>query len=97
MFAKEVRLLFPGAQRMNRGGHVVDDLVRVARANDVSDLVIVHEHRGEPDGLVISHLPFGPTAFFELSNVVRMRLGLGGFCAGVRRWGLVWTFRGRPG
>ncbi len=64
MFAKEVRLLFPGAQRMNRGGHIIDELVKVARANDVTDLIIVHEHRGEPAGLVVSHLPYGPTAFF---------------------------------
>ena len=25
---------------------------------------------GQPDGLIISHLPFGPTAYFGLSNVV---------------------------
>ena len=25
---------------------------------------------GEPDGLIISHLPFGPTAYFGISNVV---------------------------
>lgn len=30
----------------------------------------MHEHRGEPDGLVISHMPHGPTAFFGLMNVV---------------------------
>lgn len=69
-FAKEVRLLFPGSQRMNRGGHVINELVDVCRANDVTDLVLVHEHRGEPDGLVVCHLPHGPTTFFELSNVV---------------------------
>ena len=69
-FAKEVRLLIPNAQRMNRGGHVVEDLVKACQAHEVSDLVIVHEHRGEPDALIISHMPFGPTAYFTLSNVV---------------------------
>lgn len=69
-FAKEVRLIFPNAQRMNRGGHVIEELVNVCRANEVTDLVIVHEHRGEPDGLIVCHLPHGPTAFFELANVV---------------------------
>jgi UTP:GlnB (protein PII) uridylyltransferase len=44
--------------------------VRVARANEVTDLIIVHEHRGEPDGLVVCHLPFGPTAYFGLMNCV---------------------------
>ena len=45
-------------------------LVRPAWRFQVSDLVIVHEHRGEPDGVVICHLPFGPTASFSMSNVV---------------------------
>jgi len=69
-FLKEMRLVFPGAQRMNRGGHIVKELMDVARAHDISDVIIVHEHRGEPDGLVVCHLPFGPTAYFGLSNVV---------------------------
>lgn len=42
----------------------------MARTNDVTDIVIVHEHRGEPDGMIISHLPYGPTAYFGLKNVI---------------------------
>ncbi|KAK0144559.1 U3 small nucleolar ribonucleoprotein IMP4 [Merluccius polli] len=70
MFAKEVKLLFPGAQRMNRGNHEVGSLVKACRANNVTDLVVVHETRGQPDGLMVCHLPFGPTAYFTLYNVV---------------------------
>ena len=33
-------------------------------------MVIVHEHRGKPDGMIVCHLPSGPTAFFGLHNVV---------------------------
>ncbi|KAH0628935.1 hypothetical protein JD844_010593 [Phrynosoma platyrhinos] len=51
MFAKEIKLIFPGAQRMNRGRHEMGALVRAY-------------------GLIISHLPFGPTAYFTLCNVV---------------------------
>ncbi|KAM9998967.1 hypothetical protein ACTFIZ_002519 [Dictyostelium cf. discoideum] len=69
-FTKELRMLFPNAQKMNRGAHVVKELVDACRANDVTDLVIAHEHRGEPVGLVISHLPYGPTAYFEIKNCV---------------------------
>lgn len=69
-FLKELRMLFPGAQRMNRGAYVVKDLMNLARSHEMSDVIIVHEHRGEPDGMVICHLPFGPTAYFGLSNVV---------------------------
>ncbi|XP_042307405.1 U3 small nucleolar ribonucleoprotein protein IMP4 isoform X2 [Sceloporus undulatus] len=70
MFAKEIKLIFPGAQRMNRGRHEMGALVRACKANGVTDLLIVHEHRGVPDGLIVSHLPFGPTAYFTLCNVV---------------------------
>mmetsp|Transcript_23105 Transcript_23105/g.66203 ORF Transcript_23105/g.66203 Transcript_23105/m.66203 type:complete len:376 (+) Transcript_23105:149-1276(+) len=68
-FAKELRLLFPTSQRINRGAYILKDLVRLCQTNDVTDLVIVHEHRGEPDGLIVSHLPYGPTAYFGLSEV----------------------------
>lgn len=69
-FAKEVRLLFPGSQRLNRGNLVLGDLVAACRSNEVTDVVILHEVRGEPSGMIVSHLPSGPTAFFNLSNVV---------------------------
>jgi len=69
-FLKELRLVFPNSQRINRGNAVIKELIEAARSNDFSDIVIVHEHRGEPDGLIVSHLPYDPTAYFGLSNVV---------------------------
>lgn len=69
-FAKELRILFPDAQRLNRGNLVIEQLVSACRANALTDIIVVHEHRGQPDGLIVSHLPYGPTAFFNLQNVV---------------------------
>jgi len=69
-FAKELKLVFPNAERMNRGNTVLSELVNACRAQDVTDLVIVHEHRGEPDGLVVCHLPYGPTCSFGVMNAV---------------------------
>lgn len=45
---QELKLVFPGAQRMNRGRHEVGALVRACKANGVTDLLVVHEHRGTP-------------------------------------------------
>uniref|UniRef100_A0A0K8UN37 Brix domain-containing protein ZK795.3 n=1 Tax=Bactrocera latifrons TaxID=174628 RepID=A0A0K8UN37_BACLA len=70
MFVKELRLIFPNAQRMNRGKNDLKQLVKLCCCNDVTDIIIVHEHRGIPDNIVISHLPNGPTAFFNISSVV---------------------------
>jgi U3 small nucleolar ribonucleoprotein protein IMP4 len=46
------------------------DLLPACLANNVTDLVIVHEHRGVPDAMIISHLPHGPTLSMTLHNVV---------------------------
>ncbi|XP_065173307.1 U3 small nucleolar ribonucleoprotein protein IMP4 isoform X2 [Atheta coriaria] len=69
-FVKEMRLIFPNAQRMNRGNYEMKQLIAACRANDVTDFIVVHEHRGIPDGLVVCHLPYGPTAYFNMSDVV---------------------------
>jgi U3 small nucleolar ribonucleoprotein protein IMP4 len=69
-FAKEIRLLLPTAVRLNRGNQILPNLVASVKANDMSDVVLLHEHRGTPTALTISHMPHGPTASFSLHNVV---------------------------
>ncbi|KAK7595581.1 hypothetical protein V9T40_013406 [Parthenolecanium corni] len=69
-FVKELRLIIPNSQRMNRGNYEMKQLVDACRANEITDFVIVHEHRGNPVGLIISHLPYGPTAYFNITDVV---------------------------
>ena len=32
--------------------------------------MVIQETRGQPDGLLVCHLPLGPTAYFTLSDVV---------------------------
>jgi U3 small nucleolar ribonucleoprotein protein IMP4 len=43
-----MRLVFPNSQRINRGNHVMKEIVEACRTNEVSDLIILHEHRGKP-------------------------------------------------
>ena len=69
-FAKEFRLLVPNAQRLNRGNYEFNQLMAACRANGVTDFMVLHEHRGQPDGLIVCHLPFGPTAYFTMSDLV---------------------------
>lgn len=68
--SQEMRLVFPNAHRINRGGYVMSDLVAACRTNNMTDLILLHEHRGVPDALVVSHFPHGPTVLFTLHNVV---------------------------
>jgi U3 small nucleolar ribonucleoprotein protein IMP4 len=69
-FAKEIRLLLPTSIRLNRGNMILPDLVSSANAAALTDMVLLHEHRGTPTAITVSHLPHGPTASFSLHNVV---------------------------
>ncbi|KAK9373293.1 anticodon-binding protein [Lipomyces chichibuensis] len=69
-FAKEIRLMFPTSVRLNRGNAVLPSLVKACQASSTTDLIVLHEHRGVPTALTISHFPHGPTASFSLHNVV---------------------------
>lgn len=48
----------------------VGELVDACRSSEFTDMIVVQETRGEPDGLIVCHLPLGPTAYFTLSNCV---------------------------
>ncbi|AMD19671.1 HCL480Wp [Eremothecium sinecaudum] len=68
--AKEIKLLFPTALRLNRGNYIMKNLADACRKSGTSDLIVLHEHRGVPTSLTVSHFPHGPTAYFTLHNVV---------------------------
>ncbi len=69
-FAKEMKLIIPNSQRINRGNYQTKQLIEACRANECTDLILLHETRGQPDAIQICHLPYGPTAYFTLYNVV---------------------------
>ncbi|EMR65678.1 putative u3 small nucleolar ribonucleoprotein imp4 protein [Eutypa lata UCREL1] len=72
-FSKEIRLLIPAkktAIRLNRGNLVLPELTRSAQGAGLTDIILLHEHRGVPTALTLSHFPHGPTASFSLHNVV---------------------------
>ncbi|ODV92303.1 hypothetical protein CANCADRAFT_84555 [Tortispora caseinolytica NRRL Y-17796] len=69
-FAKEIRLMLPTGIRLNRGSTVLTGLAGACRSSGTTDLVLLHEHRGVPTAITISHFPHGPTASFSLHNVV---------------------------
>ncbi|KAH0608665.1 uncharacterized protein H6S33_001799 [Morchella sextelata] len=69
-FSKEIRLLLPNSIRLNRGNTILPLLCTSCHSTSTSDLILLHEHRGTPTSLTISHFPHGPTALFSLHNVV---------------------------
>ncbi|AFP65401.1 U3 snoRNP protein, IMP4 (nucleomorph) [Chroomonas mesostigmatica CCMP1168] len=63
-FTKEIRYIFPNSKFLNRGSFFIKRLITTCLYNQGTDLIMIHEHRGNPDAFVISHLPKGPSAFF---------------------------------
>ena len=45
--------MFPNAQRLNRGNYVMTQLVQACVSNDITDLIIIHEHRGDPGNTAV--------------------------------------------
>eukprot|EP00873_Tetraselmis_striata_P029893 jgi/Tetstr1/450157/TSEL_037199.t1 len=60
-FLSELLLTFPLAEYYKRGGYQVKQIVKFASNRDYSDVVI--------NGMLVVHLPDGPTAHFRLSNL----------------------------
>jgi U3 small nucleolar ribonucleoprotein protein IMP4 len=69
-FTKELKWMIPNSKRINRGNLVIKDLSKLCKENKISDLIILFEHRGTPDGMLISKFPQGPTLTCSLHNVV---------------------------
>ena len=68
-FVKEMTRVVPNASPFWRKNSSIKKMVKQAIANKYTDIVIVNEDNRIPNGLVVSHLPDGPTAHFRLSNV----------------------------
>jgi U3 small nucleolar ribonucleoprotein protein IMP4 len=69
-FMQEMRIIIPNSYKLNRGNLVIKDLVQIAKEKEFTDIILLHENRGQPDGLILTHLPYGPTIYFGLYNVV---------------------------
>ena len=67
---------------------ILPELSRAASAAGVSDVCVLHEHRGVPTALTVAHLPHGPTARFALGGVV-LRADIAGAGDGAKVQGRV--------
>ncbi|EFJ47652.1 hypothetical protein VOLCADRAFT_42845, partial [Volvox carteri f. nagariensis] len=71
-FLSEMLELLPCAEYYKRNGFPLKKIVKFAANRDYTDLLVVNEDRkqaGIINGLLLVHLPDGPTAHFRLSNL----------------------------
>lgn len=69
IFGRELTRIFPNSISLYRNRSGVKKIVKSAIKKEYTDILVINENRKEPDGLLIIHLPNGPTAHFKLSNV----------------------------
>ncbi len=66
---KELSRIIPNSEPVWRRNASIKKTVHQAVSKGFTDLVVINEDNRIPNGMLISHLPNGPTASFRLSNV----------------------------
>lgn len=69
IFGRELTRIIPNSKSLYRNRSGVKKMVKSAVKEGYTDILVVNENRKEPDGLLVIHLPNGPTAHFKISNV----------------------------
>ncbi|KAL5280188.1 F44G4.1 family protein [Megaselia abdita] len=69
LFGIELSRIFPNTLVKVRNRSSVKKICKSAEREGFTDVIIVNEDRRQPNGLLIMHLPDGPTAHFKVSNV----------------------------
>lgn len=68
-FGKELHRIIPNSLAKVRNKSSLKKICKSAIREEFTDVIVINESRTEPDGLIVVHLPDGPTAHFKLSNV----------------------------
>ncbi|XP_063227266.1 probable ribosome production factor 1 [Bacillus rossius redtenbacheri] len=71
-FGRELCRIIPNSVCLKRNRASVKKMVQSCTERGYTDVVIINEDRKIPNGLLLIHLPDGPTANFRLSNVKLM-------------------------
>ncbi|XP_045111574.1 probable ribosome production factor 1 [Portunus trituberculatus] len=67
-FIRELCRIIPGAVPKWRSRSSIKKMVKKATDKGFTDILVVNEDRRIPNGLLVIHLPEGPSALFRLSN-----------------------------
>lgn len=68
-FIKELSRIIPNSEPKWRAHSSVKKMIKDCLENGFTDIIVINEDNRNPNGMLISHLPEGPTAHFKLSNV----------------------------
>ncbi|ERE86679.1 ribosome production factor 1-like protein [Cricetulus griseus] len=66
---EQLSTVIPDSHVYYRRGLALKKIIPQCIARDFTDLIVINEDRKTPNGLILSHLPNGPTAHFKMSSV----------------------------
>jgi ribosome production factor 1 len=69
-FIRDLLQVFPNSVYYKRKNFAMKEIIADAIEKEYTDLIVLNEDRKEFNGLTMTHLPEGPTAFFKLSSVM---------------------------
>ncbi|PNF39769.1 hypothetical protein B7P43_G03510 [Cryptotermes secundus] len=69
IFGRELTRVIPNSVSLYRNRSGVKKMVKSAIDKGFTDIIVINEDRYQPNGMLVIHLPDGPTAHFRLSNV----------------------------
>ncbi|XP_012258324.1 probable ribosome production factor 1 [Athalia rosae] len=69
IFGRELTRIIPNSISLYRNRSGVKKMVKSAITKGFTDLIVINENMKQPNGMLVVHLPDGPTAHFKLSNV----------------------------
>jgi len=69
-FVEELIDVFPNSHYYKRGTYSLKQIISFCSNRDFTDLLVINENRKRPNGVLMIHLPDGPTAHFKLSSIV---------------------------
>jgi ribosome production factor 1 len=68
-FINEFKTIFPSCQFVKRQSQFdLKRIIEIAIEREYTDLLVVNHDKKKPNGLMIVHLPNGPTAYFKLTS-----------------------------
>jgi len=68
-FCFELKKCIPNSEMYSRKNVPIKTIIKQAIEREFTDLIIVHEDKKIPNGLLICHLPEGPTAYFKINSL----------------------------
>uniref|UniRef100_A0A8C4M642 Ribosome production factor 1 n=1 Tax=Equus asinus TaxID=9793 RepID=A0A8C4M642_EQUAS len=66
---EQLSTVIPNSHVYYRRGLALKKIIPQCISRDFTDLIVINEDRKTPNGLILSHLPNGPTAHFKMSSV----------------------------